>query len=525
MLSISDRFRFQGHIFLLVRRKRIELRPRLTNGHPCRQPGRSESNPCVPFNEFRVNGDVLGSSVDYGRLRLCLKPWRAEPCPLSGQKPVVSTVGCAPWQEVTPTATTSTLRWPCAGSRPRSKSKACCGRQRRLNSVTRQPWASNWLNRETVYANGNLTKREQRTQGRKSCKVPAASASTNTWGFTFVVSSVQSVMPVCGYQGRDSPVQTGVHEDVVFPISVCDKWPNLFMREVSPREGARGHGLGSTLPELVRISLLAAHVHQWREKLHVLDRGKIRVLLVWSKGCFVTEWHLHNCCDELPRFLLECGCVPPQQVFSSDNDWNLWLMPFGFKRTEIVCSRVNARSCFSGCDSGQNMLGGRRSSIERSGIGCLLKEDRWRTAISTRRSVTNDNIDKKVGDERQDRRGEREERRCRGGERHEPLINEERGVDSLIIEEYKIDEEIATNNKLDEESITNDKIHEAWTTPLLWKHTWWKGAIKFHKEKQQIFDITVCTEEGDKRVASISRTLKMKSRRIWRRRAFLFWVG
>ena len=61
---------------------------------------------------------------------------------------------------------------------------------------------------------------------------------------------------------RDSPVQTGVHEDVVFPISVCDKWPNLFMREVSPREGARRHGLGSPLPELVRISLLAAHVHQ-----------------------------------------------------------------------------------------------------------------------------------------------------------------------------------------------------------------------------------------------------------------------
>ena len=50
-----------------------------------------------------------------------------------------------------------------------------------------------------------------------------------------------------------------------------------------------------------------------------LDRGKIRVLLVWSKGCFVTEWDPHNCCDEL-RFLLECGCVPPQQVFSSDND-------------------------------------------------------------------------------------------------------------------------------------------------------------------------------------------------------------
>ena len=98
------------HIFLLVRRKRIELRARLTNGHPCRHPGRPVSNPCVPFNEFRVNGDVLVSSVDYGRLRLCLKPWRTEPCPLSRQKPVVSTIGCAPWQEVTPTATTSTLR-------------------------------------------------------------------------------------------------------------------------------------------------------------------------------------------------------------------------------------------------------------------------------------------------------------------------------------------------------------------------------------------------------------------------------
>ena len=67
-------------------------------------------------------------------------------------------------------------------------------------------------------------------------------------------SSVQSVMPVGGYQGRDSPVQTGVHEDVVFPIYVRDKWPNLFMREVSKREGARRHGLGSTLPELVRIA-------------------------------------------------------------------------------------------------------------------------------------------------------------------------------------------------------------------------------------------------------------------------------
>ena len=98
------------HIFSLVRRKRIELRARLTNGHPCRQPRRLVSNPCVPFNVFRVNGDVLASSVDCGRLRLCLKPWRSEPCPLSGQKPVVSTVGCAPWQEVTPTATTSTLR-------------------------------------------------------------------------------------------------------------------------------------------------------------------------------------------------------------------------------------------------------------------------------------------------------------------------------------------------------------------------------------------------------------------------------
>ena len=111
MLSFSDRFRFHGHTFFrLVRRKRIELRARLTNGHPFRQPGRPVSNPCVPFNEFSVNGDVIASSVDYGRLRLCLKPWRTEPCPLSGQKPVVSTVGCAPWQEVTPTATTSTLR-------------------------------------------------------------------------------------------------------------------------------------------------------------------------------------------------------------------------------------------------------------------------------------------------------------------------------------------------------------------------------------------------------------------------------
>ena len=130
-------------------------------------------------------------------------------------------------------------------------------------------------------------------------------------------------------------------------------------------------------------------------------------------------------------------------------------MSFEFKRIEIVCSRVHARSCFSGCGSGQNMLGGRRTSSERSGIGCLLK----RTAISTRRSVTNSNIDKKVTNDNI----KIDEESVKNDEEESVMsdfINEERGVDSLIIEECKIDEESATNNKFDEESMMNDKIHE-----------------------------------------------------------------
>ena len=79
-------------------------------------------------------------------------------------------------------------------------------------------------------------------------------------------------MPVGGYQGRDGPVQTGVHEDVVF---------FLFM----PADmGWEVHRQNCTCEEK-------------------------------SKGCFVTEWDLHDCCDEPLRFLLECGCVPPQQRF------------------------------------------------------------------------------------------------------------------------------------------------------------------------------------------------------------------
>ena len=41
---------------------------------------------------------------------------------------------------------------------------------------------------------------------------------------------VQSLMPVGGYQGRDGPVQTGVHEDVVFS-DFCSRQVAKFVHE------------------------------------------------------------------------------------------------------------------------------------------------------------------------------------------------------------------------------------------------------------------------------------------------------
>ena len=45
-------------------------------------------------------------------------------------------------------------------------------------------------------------------------------------------SSVQSVMPVGGYQGRDGPVQTGLHEDVFFSDLCPHTWVGKYIARI-----------------------------------------------------------------------------------------------------------------------------------------------------------------------------------------------------------------------------------------------------------------------------------------------------